>query len=83
MVKFGICDKVWYLNTAEGRYDSAEVRRIQVVPTGVSKDERGENVLDGSVVLYETLEGPVLTGGEVFASEEEARVFWRELVGRI
>lgn len=80
MDMFSICDRVWYLNTAECRFDSAVVRRIQVVPTGVSKDASGADVLDGSVVLYETSEGPVLTGSEVFASEAEAREFWRRRV---
>jgi hypothetical protein len=80
---FAICDKVVYLNTATGKFDSAEVKRVQIVPTGISKDEQGNNVLDGSIVLYETLEGPTLAESEVFATEEEARAFWRKKIVEI
>ena len=71
------------MNTATGKYDSAEVKRVQIVPTGISKNEKGENVLDGSVVLYETLEGPTLAETEVFGSIEEAREFWKKKIGEI
>ena len=76
--KFNICDKVAYFNTAEFKVMSAEVKGIRVVPTGISKDENGENKLDDAVVLYETVNGPVLTEQECFASEEECRKRYRE-----
>ncbi len=82
-IMYSICDKVWYLNTATGRYDSAEVKRVQVVATGISKDEQGNNVLDGSIVLYETLEGPTLAECEVFASEDDARAYWKNKISEI
>lgn len=78
-VKFGICDKVAYFNTAEGRVTTAEVKGVQIVPTGISKSEKGENVLDSFVVLYQTFEGPVLSEQECFSSEEECREFYRKL----
>lgn len=80
---YKICDKVVYLNTASGRFESVEIKGIQVVPTGISKDENGENVLDGQVVLYQTVDGPVLAETEVFASEEEARKHWTEVLGAL
>lgn len=79
-IKFGICEKVFYFNTATRRIEKAEVKGIQVVPTGVSKGEDGENRLDGYVVLYSTVEGAVLSGEEVFASEDECRGALREVV---
>ena len=80
---FSICSKVFYLNTATGRIDSAEVKRIQVVPTGISRDENGANVLDGQVVLYETVEGPTLVECEAFGSEEECRGYWKKKIEEI
>ena len=76
--KFGILDKVVYFNTAECKIATDEVKRIQVMPTGISKDEKGGNVLDGYVVLYEMMEGVVLSEKECFASEEECRARYRE-----
>lgn len=76
-IRFGICDEVVYLNTATARFEKAEVKGVQVVPTGISKDAEGRNVLDGHVVLYQTVEGPVLADGEVFSSEEEALSWWK------
>ena len=82
-IRFNICDKVYYLNTVTCKVDSAEVKGIQVMPTGISRDAEGKNVLDGCVVLYQTVEGPTLTGGECFASADECRDAWREIVGEL
>ena len=79
-VRFNICDNVVFLNTVTGKLDSAEVKRIQILPTGISKDENGKNVLDGSVVMYETVDGPVLAESEVFASKEEAKARLEEIL---
>ena len=46
-IKYGLLDKVVYLNTAEMRFDSDVVKDIRVIPTGISKDEKGEDRLDG------------------------------------
>lgn len=70
-IKFGICEKVCYFNTAECKVMEAEIKGVQIVPTGISKSEKGENVLDGFVVLYATVEGPMLSEQECFRSEEE------------
>ena len=78
-VKFGICDKVAYFNTAEGKVLTAEVKGIQIVPTGISKNEKGENVLDGYAVLYQTFEGMVLSEKECFGSEEECFEAYRKI----
>lgn len=80
---FSICDKVVYLNTATRQFDTAVIKGIQIVPTGISKSEAGEDVLDGSVVLYQTKEGPVLAEAEVFGTVEEAREEWKRIIGEI
>ena len=76
--KFNICDRVVFLNTATGKFEEAEVRSIRVLATGISKDEGGRNVLDGSMVLYETVDGPTVAECEVFGSADEARAYWIE-----
>lgn len=75
-IMFKICDKVFFLNTASGRVEDAEIQGVQIVPTGISKNEKGENVLDGQVVLYKTVSGPVLSETEVFASADECKKYW-------
>lgn len=77
-IKFNICDKVVYFNTAECKVMTAEVKSIRVIPTGISKDENGNNKLDGSVVLYETFDGPVLSEQECFRSEAECLAWYKE-----
>ena len=76
-IKFNICDKVVYFNTAEGRVATAEVKAIRVIPTAVSKDADGNNVLESKVVLYETVEGPILTETECFESADACREFYK------
>lgn len=76
--KFKICDKVVYLNTASGKFETVEIKGIRIVPTGISKDTEGADVLDGYVVLYEPFEGPILAESEVFATEAEAVDAWLE-----
>lgn len=77
-IKFQICEKVYYFNTAECRVMSAEVKLVKVIPTGISKSESGEDVLDGCVVIYETIEGPVLAESECFRSEAECLAWYKE-----
>lgn len=79
-VKFDLLSEVAYLNTASGKVEKAKVKGVQVVPTGISKDAAGKDVLDGCVVLYQTFEGPVLTGAECFGSEEECREHWKKVL---
>lgn len=71
--KFNICDKVFFFNTAECRVEKVEIKGIRIIATGISKNESGESVLDGSIVLYETVNGPVLAENECFADERELR----------
>jgi len=71
------------LNTATRKFDTAVIKGIQIMPTGISKSEEGEDVLDGSVVLYQTKDGPVLAETEVFASVEEAAAAWSEIIRNI
>jgi len=80
--RFNICDKVVYFNTAEERIATAEIKGIRVIPTGVSQDEAGNRKLDGSVVLYETFDGPVLAEKECFKTEAECRVWYFEFFQR-
>lgn len=77
-VRFDICERVFYLNTASGKIEGEEIKGIQIVPTGISKDEEGRNVLDGQVVLYQTVEGAVLSESEVFSDEVSCREYWLE-----
>lgn len=72
-VEFGIFDEVFFLNTVEGRIESARVASVQVIPTAVSADENGEEVCDAYAVLYKTKAGMVLSGAEVFADEAACR----------
>ena len=44
---------------------------MRVVPTGISKDEKGESVLDGYAVLYDTVDGPTLAAHCVHINDEE------------
>lgn len=78
-IKYKICDKVFYLNTAERKIVSAEIKGVRVIPTGISKDAKGRNKLEGSAVLYETFEGPVLAEQECFASEKECAETFRKV----
>lgn len=82
-VKFRITDKVVYLNTVTRKLEELEVKGIRVVATGISKDEDGNNILDGDMVLYETVNGPTLAESEVFADKESAKKAWKEIVERL
>lgn len=75
-IKYQICDEVVFFNTAAMRFESGIVKGIQVVPTGISVGEDGRKRLDGCEVLYSLESGLVLTGAEVFDSEEEARDYY-------
>lgn len=77
-VKYGLLEKVVYLNTAELRFDSDVVKDIRVIPTGISKSESGEDRLDGYEVLYQLRNGLVLSSKEVYDSEEQAKERYRE-----
>jgi hypothetical protein len=74
--KFKICDKAVYLNTANGKFETVEIKGIRIVPTGISKDESGNNVLDDYVILYEPFDGPILAESELFPDKESAKEEW-------
>lgn len=74
-IKFNICDEVFYLNTASGKFEEVEIKSAKVIPTGMHADENGKNVLDSVIVLYETT-GPVLAETELFRTKEEALDHW-------
>lgn len=80
-IKYGLLDKVVFFNGATMKFESDAVRDVRVVPTGISKDEKGEDVLDGYEVLYQLQSGAVLTSKEVFDSEEQGRQRYREALG--
>lgn len=80
-IKYGLLDKVVYLNGATMKFESDAVRDVRVVPTGISKDAEGKDVLDGYEVLYQLKSGAVLTSKEVFDSEEQGRQHYREALG--
>lgn len=81
--KFKICDKAVYLNTASGKLETVEIKGIQIVPTNISKDEKGNNVLEGYVVLYSPFEGPVLTEDELFPDAASAKAAWAERISQL
>ena len=72
-IKYSITDEVVFFNTVSGKLETAEIKSIRVVPTGISKDKQGKNVLDGCVVLYDTVNGPTLAESEVFPDKETAK----------
>lgn len=80
-IKYGLFDKVVYLNGATMKFETGSVRDIRVIPTAVSKDADGEDVLDGYDVIYKLDSGILLTSGEAFDSEEQARQRYREALG--
>lgn len=82
-VKFNICDEVFFFNTASCAVEKGEIKGIQVVPTGISKDAEGKNKLDGSMVLYSLMDGPVLAETEVFGSKEDCLAHYRDFFGMI
>lgn len=77
-IKYGLLEKVVYLNGATLKFESGVVRDIRVIPTGISKNEAGEDVLDGYDVLYQLQSGIVLTSREVYDSEEQAKEALRQ-----
>lgn len=80
-IKYGLFDKVVYLNGATMKFETGSVRDIRIFPTAISKSAEGEEVLDGYDVVYKLDSGLVLTSGEVFDSEEQARQRYREALG--
>jgi len=68
---FGILDTVWYLNTGNWKIENAKVMKIQVVPTGLSKNEKGEDVLEGTAVFYELDNRLVISEAEAFAVRDD------------
>jgi len=79
-IRFSICDKVVFFNTVTGKLETAEIKSVRVVPTGISKSDKGENVLDGCAVLYETVNGPTLAESEVFPDKETAKAELKKIV---
>lgn len=77
-IKYGLLDKVVYLNSATLKFESGKVKDVRVIPTGISKDAAGEDVLDGYEVLYQLQSGIVLSSKEVYDSEEQALERYRE-----
>lgn len=78
-IRYNICDRVWFFNTAACAFESDTVKDVRVIPTGISKDVDGNDVLDSYDVLYALSRGGVVTEGEVFDSEEQARGHYREV----
>jgi hypothetical protein len=80
-IKYGLFDKVVFFNGTTMKFEEDSVRDIRVMPTGISKDADGNDVLDGYEVLYQLQSGVVLTSKEVFDSEEQGRQCYREALG--
>lgn len=77
---FKICDKVVFFNTVTRKLETAEIRSIRVIAKGIAKSEQGENVLEGQVVLYETVNGPTLAETEVWPDADTARAELKKIV---
>ena len=77
-IEFGLLEKVVYLNSATLSIEEGVVKGIRVVPTGISKDENGNDVLDGYEVLYQLMNDIVLTSREVFRGKEQLLARYRE-----
>jgi len=69
--RFSIFDEVFYLNTATWKVQKSKVMKITEIPKGISKNEKGEDVLEGTAVFYELEDRMVLNGAEAFGSKEE------------
>lgn len=69
------------MNTASWRIEKARIVKITVMPTGVSKDAEGKDVLEDIAVLYELDNRMVITDMEAFDTEEALRAFARERLG--
>lgn len=82
-LKYEICQKVWYFNSSSEMVESDEIKGARVMATGISKDENGESVCDGYVVLYQLDEGLVLSEREVFASADECWGYYKEFFSKM
>lgn len=77
-IEFGLLEKVVYLNSATLTVEEGVVKGIRVVPTGISKDSEGNDVLDGYEVLYQLMNDIVLTSREVFQGKEQLLARYRD-----
>lgn len=77
-IEFGLLEKVVYLNCATMTIEEGVVKGIRVVPTSISKDAEGKDVLDGYEVLYQLMNDIVLTSREVFQGKEQLLARYRE-----
>lgn len=77
-IEFGLLEKVVYLNCATMTVEEGVVKGIRVVPTSISKDAEGKDVLDGYEVLYQLMNDIVLTSREVFQGKEQLLARYRE-----
>lgn len=74
-LQFGLFSEVFYLNTASWRIEKAKIVKVTVLPSGVSKDSEGNDVLEDIVVLYELDNRMVISEMEAFDTEEALREF--------
>lgn len=70
--KFNILDKVVWFNTATRKMETGIVRGIQVIPTGMHRDENGEDILDSAMVMYQLDNKMTIAESEAFPTEEDA-----------
>lgn len=72
-IKFGICEKVYFFNSASRKIESGEVQGIRVIGTDIATDENGEHKCNAFEVIYELTSRLCLTGAETFGSYEECK----------
>lgn len=78
--KYSLCDELVFFNTTSCKFEKVHVKGIQIVPTGISKDSEGQDVLDGYVVLYQAKEGMVLSEQELFVDERSAKEHYAKVL---
>ena len=72
VTKFNILDKVVWFNTATRKMETGVVRGIQVIPTGMHRDEDGNDILDSAMVMYQLDNKMTIAETEAFPTEEDA-----------
>ena len=80
--KFGLFDKVFFLDTARSTVSEAVVEGIRIMATDVVTSEAGEPILKAWAVVYHMKGGYALAETECFSSAEECRKHWQEVLGK-
>lgn len=72
-IKFGICEKVYFFNSASRKIESGEIQGIRIIGTDIQTNESGEHVCNASEAIYELAGGMRIAGSEAFGSYEDCK----------